>query len=79
MSQKCRTLAVVDRQYVHFNPHDLAHREAFSMLCLGKDNDHFRQHPTLRFEVEAPFTDVRTMMFHRVAEAFINESVVQKV
>jgi hypothetical protein len=74
MSQKCPSLAVMDRQYVPFNPHNYEHRKAFKMLCLGVDNDNFRQHPTLRFSVEQPFTDVRTMMFHKIGEAFIEDS-----
>lgn len=74
MSQKCPTLAVIDRQHVDFNPALPEHRKAFQMLCLGVNNDHFRQHPTLRFNVEQPFTDVRTMMFHKVADAFLSNA-----
>lgn len=71
MAQKCRTLAVVDRQYVDFDPTNKDHIEAFSMLCLGVDNDNFRQHPTLRFNIHHPYTDVRKMMFHMVARDYI--------
>lgn len=76
MAQKCRTLAAVDRQHVDFDPYDPEHAKAFKMLCIGANNDRFRQHPTLRFNVEEPFTDVRTMMFHRVAQAFLHNNKV---
>lgn len=76
MSQKCRTLATIDRQYVDFDPYNPDHAKAFQMLCIGRNNDHFRQHPTLRFNVVEPFSDVRTMMFHKVAEAFIRNTKV---
>jgi hypothetical protein len=72
MSQKCPSLAIIDRQHIDFDPTNQEHLEAFRMLCLGINNDHFRQHPTLRFNVAQPFTDVRTMMFHRVGEMVVN-------
>jgi hypothetical protein len=70
----CPTLNAAVRKTVDFDPSDIEHLEAFQMLCLGTDGGKrpmLRQHPTLRFNVEFPFADVRVMMFQRIAEAHI--------
>lgn len=60
---------------VDFDPQNPEHMEAFEMLCIGtKDEDgiiRFRQHPTLRFNVKWPYTDLRTLMFHAVGRAYV--------
>jgi hypothetical protein len=49
-----------------FDPNNREHVTAY--LCLIK---HGRQHPNLRFEVEYPFLDVRSMMHAKISEAYI--------
>lgn len=61
----CPTLRKVQRAYVRFDPLNVEHLNAFKSLCLSKTA---KQHETLRFELEDNFTDVRTMMFHKVGE-----------
>lgn len=71
----CRTLAAIQRKVVSFNPHNPDHLNAARTLCLGVPAGHemvLKQHPTLRFELEAPFTDVRTMMIHKVLESHMS-------
>ena len=71
----CSTLRAVEKRYVDFDPVDPEHIEAFKQLCLGTKRggqlSSIRQHKQLRFNLEAPFTDVRTMMFHKVSEAHV--------
>lgn len=72
MSRICPTLAVMERSYVDFDPMNPEHLKAFKMLCIGETpTTPIKQHATLRFNIEHPFTDVRTMMFHRVGEAHV--------
>jgi hypothetical protein len=53
-----------------FDPTKKDHMVAFTcMVSLG------RQHPTLRFKLEAPHTDVRSMMIARVAEHVASKHV----
>ena len=71
--QVCHTLTPITKNTVTFDTTNPDHLTAFRMLCLG-DPDHngvIRQHPTLRFSLEAPFVDVRVMMFHKVATAHL--------
>ncbi len=69
----CNTLGKVLRQYVDFNPQDPEHLKAFKMLVLGEagPTSNIKQHPTLRFNLDNPFDNVRTMMTHKVAEAYL--------
>ena len=71
----CNTLSKVLRQHVDFDPTNPEHLKAFKMLVLGEDGptSNIRQHPTLRFNIDNPFDNVRTMMTHKVAEAFLRE------
>ena len=65
----CPTLRNAQRAHVKFDPMNDEHLEAFDSLCLGTFNGcthSIKQHPTLRFELEDHFVDVRTMMFHAV-------------
>ena len=74
--QICGTLNKVQKQYVDFDPTNKKHLEAFKMLCLGKPNGAgviLQQHPELRFNLELPFEDVRSLMFHKVGEAYLEK------
>lgn len=75
----CNTLSKVMRTHVDFDPKDAEHLKAFKMLVLGEDGPTscIRQHPTLRFNLDNPFDNVRTMMTHKVAESYLNEHGVQ--
>jgi predicted carbohydrate-binding protein with CBM5 and CBM33 domain len=61
---------------VSFDPTNPQHIDAFEMLVIGvADKDgaiRYRQHPTLRFKIELPFVDVRSMMMERVAKAYVD-------
>jgi len=69
----CNTLSKVLRQHVDFDPQNPDHLKAFKMLCLGEagPTSNIKQHPTLRFNLDNPFDNVRTMMTHKVAEAYL--------
>lgn len=63
---------------VSFDPRKAEHIKAFVMLHYGG-----RQHPTLRFHVEQPFLDVRSMMIDKLirkaAGKVVDEVVAAKV
>ena len=67
--QLCKTLASTQHKYVKFDVNDPEHIKAFQMVCIG-ENGVIRQHPELRFILEEDFSDVRSMMFHRVGNAY---------
>lgn len=71
----CPTLNRTSKQIVDFNPKNRDHLEAFRLLCLGEVREdgtiNIKQHPTMRFHLETPFTDIRSLMFHKVGEAHI--------
>lgn len=69
----CNTLSKIQRQYVDFDPHNAEHLRAFRMLVLGDNGPTgtIRQHPTLRFNLVHPYDNVRTLMTHRVSEAYL--------
>lgn len=69
MNRICATLAAAQKQYVDFDATNPEHIEAFKLLCL--DPSHSKQHAVLRFNIEMPFEDVRSMMFQRVSEQFM--------
>ena len=71
----CNTLSKVLRQHVDFDPNNPEHLKAFKMLVLGENGPTsvVRQHPTLRFNLDNPFDNVRTMITHRVAERYLAE------
>ena len=58
-------------QPVEFDINDREHIKAF--VALTQFN---RQHPTLRFTVNPPYNDVRTMMSAKVCEMFSQQSGV---
>ena len=64
---KAQTLqrAVNSLQTVAFDTDNADHLAAFELLING------RQHPTLRFIVEAPYTNARQMMYDKIARAFL--------
>jgi hypothetical protein len=66
----CNTLAGVVRQHITFDPTNAQHLEAFRTLVIGEagPQSSLRQHPTLRFNLEHPFDNVRSLMVHKVAE-----------
>jgi len=71
----CKTLRQAQMGYVQFDPTDRNHLVAFQTLCLGIDEGNGvtnRQHSTLRFELEEGFADIRTMMFHKVGQQYLN-------
>jgi hypothetical protein len=49
-----------------FDPLNDEHLEAFEMLVYSG-----RQHQTLRFTLELPYLDVRSMMYDKVARLFL--------
>jgi hypothetical protein len=70
----CATLRSVQKNYVDFDPFIKEHLTAFKMLCVGElrgAHYHIRQHPILRFNLEAGFDDVRSMMLHKVANQYL--------
>lgn len=69
----CNTLGKVLRQHVDFDPQNPDHLKAFKMLVLGEDGpaSNIKQHPTLRFNLDNPFDNVRMMMTHKVAKAYL--------
>ena len=71
----CNTLSKVLRQRVNFDPTNPEHLKAFKMLVLGESGptSTIRQHPSLRFNLDNPYDNVRTMMTHKVAEAYLAE------
>ena len=56
---------------VEFDPTIKEHQHAF--VALTQFN---RQHPTLRFVLEQPYVDVRSMMHGKVAELFTKQTGV---
>lgn len=56
----------VGLQRAEFDPTNSDHLEAFEMLVHGG-----KQHPTLRFILEVPYLDVRSMMYDKVARLFL--------
>lgn len=73
----CPTLRPVQRKFVTFDVHNLEHLKAFEMLCIGVDTPagfQMRQHPTLRFELEDGFLDVRSMMFSKIGKAWLTHA-----
>lgn len=59
------------RRTVQFDANDKEHLEAFRMMAMGVETPgggtRCQMHPTLRFELEYPFVDLRAMMMHKVA------------
>lgn len=53
---------------VDFDPKNPEHVAAFIALTV-----HGRQHPTLRFRLAKPFLDIRSMMHHRIGEAYASQ------
>ena len=71
----CPSLRPIQKNFVTFDPTNREHLKAFEMLCLGEHRDStvpVKQHPTLRFELEDNFLDVRSMMFHKVGRQHIS-------
>ncbi len=71
----CPSLAPIVRESVNFDVTNPEHLKAYKMLCIGEIKNGvslIRQHPTLRFNLEHPFTNVRTMMQHKVGEHYVN-------
>lgn len=57
---------------VTFDPSNAEHVTAFKSLVIGDGQPvMLRQATNLRFKLEKPFKDVRTMMLFRVGEAFV--------
>lgn len=75
----CNTLSKVLRQHVDFDPQNPDHLKAFKMLVLGESgpSSNIKQHPNLRFNLDNPFDNVRTMMTHKVAQAYLTDHGVQ--
>ena len=59
-------LATSHLTVVHFNAQTREHIEAYVMLTQRG-----RQHPTLRFVLENPFIDVRSMMHDHIGRAYV--------
>jgi hypothetical protein len=69
MKDLCPTLRDAQPAHVKFDPTNSMHLEAFNSLCLGTFDGcthSIKQHPTLRFQLQEHFVDVRSMMFHTV-------------
>ena len=58
-------------QPVKFDPTNLDHITAFAALTQKN-----RQHPTLRFVLELPYMDIRTMMHAKVGEEYTRRAGV---
>lgn len=55
-------LESVIKERVIFNPHNPEHRRAFYLVSIEQ-----KQHPTLRFQLEEPFSSVLLMMQAKLA------------
>lgn len=74
----CNTLNAVNRQHVDFDPTNSEHLRAFRMLVLGDGpQSPIRQHPTLRFNLEHPYDNVRSLMVYKVAEAHLQSHTIK--
>lgn len=62
--------AMSNIQHVRFDINNVEHVQAFARLI--KDG---RQHPTLRFTLEAPFLDVRSMLTSKVTHAWLEQKL----
>lgn len=60
--------AALNLQRTTFDIHNDEHIEAFRSLYFDG-----RQHPTLRFHIEAPYLDVRSMMTDKVLRHCLNQ------
>ena len=61
-----KSLRSVGFQHVFFDPTNPEHLKAYNDLqTVG------RQHQTLRFHVEAPYLDVRSMMLGKIADKYM--------
>lgn len=71
----CTVLSSNIRTAVTFDATNPEHVEAFRMMCLGEvdalGNVTIRQHPTLRFRLEFPHVDVRSMMLTKIAQQYV--------
>lgn len=60
---------------VYFDPTNVEHIRAFQMQCIGEvrtdGTPYYRQHPTLRFVLERPFLDVKTMMMYKIGQEYV--------
>lgn len=74
--QLCPTLSKVQRDTVDFDPTNKEHLRAYKMLVLGENgpDSPLCQHPTLRFNVERPFNNVRDMMVSKISEQFMSQA-----
>lgn len=64
--------ATAHLQYVAFDAKNPEHIAAFKSLTKNG-----RQHPTLRFKLEAPFLDVRSLMIDKVLNAYMDQIEAQ--
>lgn len=74
----CATLNTARKNMVDFDPSNTEHLEAYRALCIGESAPtgiHIRQHPTLRFNLEAPFETVPAMLQYKIGQAFLQERV----
>lgn len=62
------TRATAHLEVVNFDASNPEHIAAFK--SLAKDG---RQHPTLRFKLESPYLDVRSMMTSKVLDVFFQQ------
>lgn len=70
----CPSLRPIQKSLVVFDPTNKEHLKAFEMLCLGESRNAdstVKQHPTLRFELEDKFLDVRSMMYNKVGQYYL--------
>jgi hypothetical protein len=74
MSQAILPAYMQTIEKVYFNPKNKDHLTALSLLV-----EQNRQHPTLRFVLEQPYLDVRAMMLHKVAKAYIEGMVGETI
>lgn len=63
----CRSFEVIGRSYTDFDPTDQEHLKAAQLLCNPDLNEPVRQHSDIRFYLEQPYNDVRTMLLMKIA------------
>lgn len=72
IKSKSAILEAFRQPEVQFDPSNAKHVAAFKSLVLGEGTPRLlRQTPDVRFKLEHPFHDIRSMMLYRVGEAFV--------
>lgn len=75
----CATLNAAHKNMVDFDPTNPEHLKAYRSLCIGEDEPtgvRIKQHPTLRFNIQAPFETVPAMLQYKIGQAYLDGRVL---